>query len=165
MKILVTYFSQTGRTRMVAEAIYGAITGEKEIKTFDQVDRLEKYDLIFIGFPIIAFGPAPQGKEFLANYATGAKVALFITHAAPENQEGLAIWLDKCREAATGAQLMGMFDCMGELSEQVADFLIKSNDPVLQAFGERRGETLGQPDETRLQRARQFALEIINKLS
>jgi flavodoxin len=165
MKTLVTYFSQSGRTRLVAEAIYGAITGEKEIKTFDQVDRLEKYDLIFIGFPIIAFGPAPQGKEFLEKYASGAKVALFITHAAPEKQEGLDIWLEKCREAAAGAKVTGMFDCMGELSEQVADFLIKSNDPVLRAFGERRGETLGQPDESRLLRARQFTLEMINKLT
>jgi hypothetical protein len=59
---------------------------------------------------------------------------------------------------------MGMFDCMGELSEKVADFLIKNDDPVIRAFGERRGETLGLPDGTRLQRARQFTLEIINKL-
>jgi flavodoxin len=165
MKTLVSYFSQTGKTRLVAEAIYEAVPGEKVIKAFDQVDSLEGYDLTFIGFPIIAFGPAPQGKEFLAKYSVGKKVALFITHASPEKQEGLDLWLDKCREAASGADLVGMFDCMGELSEQVAEFLIKSNDPVLKAFGERRGETLGQPDETRLQRAREFAREIIKKLT
>ncbi len=153
MKTLVTYFSQTGKTKLVAEAIYGAIQGEKEIKEFGQVDALEGYDFSFIGFPIIAFGPAPQGKEFLEKYAAGAKVALFITHAAPEKQEGLDQWLDKCREAAAGAELVGMFDCMGELSEQIAEFLVKSSDPVMRSFGERRGETLGQPDETRLQRA------------
>jgi flavodoxin len=162
MKTLVAYFSQTGKTRLVAEAIYEAVPGEKVIKALDQVDSLEGYDLTFIGFPIIAFGPAPQGKEFLAKYSAGKKVALFITHAAPEKQEGLDLWLDKCREAASGADLVGMFDCMGELSEQVAEFLINSNDPVLKAFGQRRGETLGQPDETRLQQAREFAQEIMN---
>jgi flavodoxin len=164
MKTLVTYFSQTGKTKLVAETIYGAITGDKEIKEFDQVGSLDGYDLAFIGFPIIAFGPAPQGKEFLAKFAAGAKVALFITHASPEKQEGLDQWLDKCREAAVGADLVGIFDCMGELSEQVADFLVKSNDPVMRSFGERRGETLGQPDETRLQRAREFAQEIMGKV-
>ena len=51
--------------------------------------------------------------------------------------------MDKCREAAGGADLVGMFDCMGELSEQVADFLVKSADPIMRSFGERRGETLG----------------------
>jgi len=149
----------------VAEAIYGALHGEKEIKEFDQVDSLEGYDLVFIGFPIIAFGPAPQGKNFLEKYAARKKVALFITHASPEEQVGLDQWLEKCREAAAGADLVGMFDCRGELSQQIADFLIKSNDPVLKAFGERRGETLGQPDETRLQRAREFAQGVIKKLA
>jgi hypothetical protein len=76
---------------------------------------------------------------------------MFITNASPEKQEGLNQWLDKCRQATGGADLVGMFDCMGELSEQIAGFLIKSKDPVLKTFGERRGETIGQPDETRLQ--------------
>jgi flavodoxin len=165
MKTLVAYFSQTGNTRRVAEAIYEIVTGEKEIKTLDQLQTLEGYDLTFIGFPIIGFGPAPQAKEFLGKYANGVKVALFITHAAPEDEEGLGTWLDKCREAAASANLVGTFDCMGELSEQIADYLIKSNDPVLKAFGERRGETLGQPDATRLHRAREFARGVIEKVT
>jgi len=32
MKTLVTYMTQTGNTKRIAEAIYGEITGEKDIK-------------------------------------------------------------------------------------------------------------------------------------
>ena len=164
MKILVAYFSQTGKTKMVADAIYQSIEGDKELKELSEVESLEGYDLSFIGFPIIAFGPSKDGKEFLEQKAAGKKVALFITHAAPEGQEGIGEWLDKCKEAAASAELVGFFDCMGELSEAIADFLMKNDDPMMRSFGERRPETIGQPDETRLQRARDFAKETMGKL-
>jgi flavodoxin len=164
MKILVAYLSQTGQTKKVADAIFESIEGDKEIKPLSDVESLEGYDLSFIGFPIIAFGPAKEGKDFLEQKATGKKVALFITHAAPEEQEGIDVWLDKCKDAAAGAELLGFFDCMGELSEAIADFLMKNEDPVMRSFGERRPETLGQPDESRLQRARDFAREVMAKL-
>ncbi|MEW6555437.1 MAG: flavodoxin family protein [Actinomycetota bacterium] len=164
MKILVAYFSQTGKTKMVADAIYESIEGDKELKELGEVESLEGYDLSFIGFPIIAFGPSKDGKEFLEQKAAGRKVALFITHAAPEDQEGIGEWLDKCKEAAASAELVGFFDCMGELSEAIADFLMKNDDPMMRSFGERRPETIGQPDEARLQRARDFAKEIVSKL-
>jgi flavodoxin len=164
MKTLVTYFSQTGKTKLVAEAVYEAVEGEKDLRPMEGVASLEGYDLVFVGFPVIAFGPAPQAKEFLKKHGAGKKVALFITHAAPEGDEKLMEWLAKCREAAAGADLLGMFDCQGELSEQIADLLIKSDDPLLKAFGERRGETIGQPDESRLQKARLFAAEIMGKV-
>ncbi|NPV58706.1 MAG: flavodoxin [Actinobacteria bacterium] len=164
MKVLVAYFSQTGKTKSVAEAIFESIDGEKELKKLDEVDSLEGYDLSFIGFPIIAFGPAKEGKEFLEQKAAGKKVALFITHAAPEDQEGVEAWLDKCREAASSAELVGFFHCQGELSEAIANALLKSDNPMMRSFGERRSETIGQPDETRLQRAREFAREVMDKL-
>ncbi len=164
MKTLVTYFSQTGKTKKVAEAIYESVEGEKELKELSEVESLDGYDLSFIGFPIIAFGPAKEGKEFLEQKAAGKKVALFITHAAPEDQEGIEAWLDRCREAAASAELVGFFDCQGELSEAIANALLKSDNPMMKSFGERRSETLGQPDETRLQRARDFAREVMAKL-
>ena len=161
MKTLVTYFSQTGKTKLVAEAIFGAVEGEKDLKPMEEVVSWEGYDLVFVGFPVIAFGPAREGKEFLERKAAGKKVALFITHAAPEGEEVLGEWLGRCREAASSAHLVGFFDCQGELSGAVADALLRSDDPMLRSFGERRTETIGQPDETRLQRARDFARQVM----
>lgn len=164
MKVLVAYFSQTGQTRKVADAIYETITADKELLELDRVESLDGYDLSFIGFPIIAFGPAPQGKDFLQEHAAGNKVAIFVTHAAPLGEDGLSEWLDKCREAAAGGDLLGLFDCRGELSEQIADVLVKSDNPMMQEFGRRRPETMGFPDEECLEQARQFARETIAKM-
>ncbi len=166
MNFLIVYFTQTGNTRKVAEAIYKALEGNKEIKSLDQVADWEGYDLIFVGFPIIAFGPAPQAKESLKKFGSGKKIALFITHASPEGEEALEEWLGKCRQAAVeaGAQLVGMFHCQGELSAQIAEFLVQSDDPRLRSFGLRRAETLGQPDPTRLERAGRFARDLEEKM-
>ena len=164
MKFLVAYLSQTGKTKLVADAIYESIDGDKELLQLSEVESLEGYDLSFIGFPIIAFGPAKDGKEFLEQHVAGKKVALFITHAAPEDQDDVGEWLGKCKEAAASADLVGFFDCQGELSEAIADALMKSDNPMMQSFGERRPETIGQPDESRLQRARDFAREVASKL-
>jgi flavodoxin len=164
MKVLVAYFSQSGQTKKVADAIYETITTDKELLELDKVESLDGYDLSFIGFPIIAFGPAPQGRDFLQERAAGNKVALFVTHAAPQGEDGLAEWLDKCSNAAAGGELLGLFDCRGELSEQIADVLVKSDNPMMQEFGERRPETVGYPDEECLERARQFARETMAKM-
>lgn len=163
MKTLVAYVTQSGNTRKVAEAIYGEVPGEKELKELPEVESLEGYGLSFIGFPIIAFGPEMSAKEFLAAKAAGKKVALFITHAAPEDQEGVDVWLAKCRDAAAGADLVGMFDCQGELAQGIADALLKSDSEMMRSFGERRPETMGQPDESRLEKARAFAREMAEK--
>jgi flavodoxin len=63
VKALVVYFSQSGQTKKVADAIFEALTCDKEIAELGEVSSLEDYDLSFIGFPVIAFGPAPQAKE------------------------------------------------------------------------------------------------------
>ena len=73
MKTLVTYFSQTGKTRLVAETIFGAVAGDKEIKEFDQVSGLDGYDLAFIGFPIIALARPSRERIFLRNLPSGEK--------------------------------------------------------------------------------------------
>jgi flavodoxin len=164
MKVLVAYFTQTGNTKKVAEAICVEIAEDKEIKELADVESLEAYDLAFIGLPIMAFGPAKPGKDFLETHAAGKRVALFITHASPEASEPLPEWLAKCREAAAGTDLVGTFNCQGELSQAVADMLMKSDDPQIRSFAEARSETLGQPDETRLEKARAFAREIIEKV-
>lgn len=164
MRTLVTFVSQTGNTRKVAEAISGEIKVEVELKELSEVATLEGYDLVFMGFPINAFGPNPAAKEFLERNAAGHKLAIFITHGAPEDNEDVAIWLDKCRQAAAGAEIVGTFNCQGEVAQVVIDFLLKSDDEKMRAFGEAGPATKGQPDASRLERARAFAREVIAKV-
>ena len=164
MKLLVTYMSQTGNTQKVAEAIYGELSGDKEIKKLEDVESLNEYDFAFIGFPLHAFGPAAPAKKFLQAHSPGKKIALFITHAAPEESEELKAWLKTSQEAAPKADIVNMFDCQGELAQPVIDMLLASDDPNMRSFGELGPMTKGQPDESRLERARAFARETIKRL-
>ena len=164
MKVLVTYMSQTGNTKKVAEAIYGEITEVKEIRELNDVENLNDYDFAFIGFPIHAFGPAEPAKKFLEAHSAGKRIALFITHAAPEESEEVKGWLKTSQEASSKAELVNMFDCQGELAPAIMDMLLKSDDPKMRGFGELGPLTKGQPDETRLERARIFARETVEKV-
>ena len=168
MKVLVAYMSQTGNTKKVAEAILGEIQVEKDLREIKELDGLQGYDLYFVGCPIQFYGPAHPAKVFLEKHASGKDIALFVTHAAREDSEHLPPWLDACRAVADGANLVGFFNCRGELDEKVADFMNfmnKSNDPNLSAWTGMRDETVGQPCATRLERARVFAREIMEKYS
>ena len=164
MKTLVAYMSSTGNTKKVAEAIFEVVPDEKVIKEVAALEDLEGYDLVFFGFPIIAFGPNPDAKAFLEKNASGKKLAMFITHGALETQDGLPDWLEKCRQAAAGAEIVGLFNCQGEVDPNIIDFLLKSDDPKMQEFGRRGPEAKGQPDDTRLERARAWAKEVVSKI-
>jgi flavodoxin len=160
MKVLVTYQSLTGNTKKVAEAILEAIGDQKEMKELSQVTTLEGYDLAFVGFPIMGFGPSEEVKSFLANQAAGKSVALFITHASPEDSEPLKGWLQTCEDSAANTNLKAMFHCQGEMSEQIADLMVKSGDAQAAEWGKDRASTVGQPDAARVQRARDWAKKL-----
>jgi len=165
MKILVTYLTVTGNTKKVADAIFGVIEEEKTIQPISEVNDIEGYDLTFVGSPMHGFGLNNTVKEFIEKKGKGKNIALFVTHASPEGDEQLQGWLDSCKEAAAGANLVGFFDCQGEMSKEIADAMAKMDDPEIAAWGKMRDETLGQPDVTRLERARVFAREAMSKMS
>jgi flavodoxin len=165
MKVLVAYMSQTGNTKKVAEAIFQEIQADKKIVELKDLEGLDGYDLYFVGFPIQAYGPAHPAKVFLEQNASGKDLVLFTTHASPEEDELLPQWLDACRSAAASANIVGLFNCRGELSEKVAEFMKNSGDENLAAWADERSETLGQPDAARLERARSFTREIMKKYS
>lgn len=165
MKVIVTYMSQTGNTKKVAEAIFQEIKGKKEIKPMSEVNSLDGYALAFIGFPIQAAQPAAEAKSFLEQHSKGKNIAIFVTHATPEDYPEVKECLNMCGAAAVGANLLGVFGCQGELSEVIADFMLKSGDPRIVEAAKKRFLTVGQPDAARLKRARTFAREIMKKYS
>ena len=163
MKVLVTYVSRTGNTKKVAQAIFDQIKGTKEIKELQQVDTLDGNDLSFIGFPVEIYGPAKPAADFLEKHAAGRKIALFVTHAAPQDSPELPGYLNTCKAAVAQAKLVDIFDCQGELSEQIADFMAKSNDEKLVAWAKQRPSTIGHPDAASLERARRWAKDVMAK--
>jgi flavodoxin len=164
MKVLVAYMSKTGNTRKVAEAIYGEIPDEKEIRKIDNVDSIEHYDVAFLGFPIHQMGPDKKTRKILEKHCVnGRNVVLFITHAAPEDSPDLPPMLEKFRQAASGANLVDMFDCQGQLDKMTKRIMSIMPDARLRLWA-KQDNSKGQPDETRIERARAFSREVMQKL-
>ena len=164
MKVLVAYMSKTGNTRKVAEAIFEEITDEKEIRSIDEVDSIENYDISFLGFPIHMEGPDKKAARLLEKHCiNGRKVVLFITHAAPEDSEELPPMLDKFRVAARGANIVDMFDCQGQLDKSTRRIMSVLPSAKLRRWAKEDNST-GQPDKTRLDRARAFSRSVMDGL-
>ncbi|MDR3310776.1 MAG: flavodoxin domain-containing protein [Oscillospiraceae bacterium] len=83
-KILIAYFSQTGNTKKVAEAIAAKTGGElADIAgpATPPASDLSAYDVVFVGTPNWAATFPPQVKDFLLSLnLAGKKLAVFVTH-------------------------------------------------------------------------------------
>ena len=161
MKALVAYLSKTGNTKKVAKAIFEEISDEKEIKTIDEVDSIEDYDISFLGFPIHQMGPDKKTAKLLEKHCVnGRNIVLFITHAAPEDSPDLPPMLDKFRQAACGANIVDMFDCQGELARSIKMIMSIMPNAQLRLWA-KHDNSKGQPDNGRLDRARTFSRDIM----
>jgi flavodoxin len=164
MKILVAYLTKTGNTKKIAEAIFGDLAGEKVIKPIEEVESLDGYDVAFLGFPIHQMGPDKKTAKLLAKHCVnGRKVVLFITHAGPEGAPDLQPMLEKFRQAARGAELIDMFDCQGELAKGIKRIMSIMPNAQFRNWA-REDNSQGQPDQTRIDRAKAFARDMMRKL-
>lgn len=160
-KVLVAYMSQTGNTKKVAEAIYEVLPEPKEIRKLQEVTSLDSYYLSFLGFPIQGSGPNKKTIEFLEKHTRGKTIALFITHAAPENAPEMPENIQKFKDSASEAKIVGVFDCQGQLSGTVKTIMRFAPSRQLREWAQ-KDNSKGQPDAMRLDRAKTFANEIIN---
>jgi flavodoxin len=162
VKVLVTYKSDTGSTKKVAEAIYEEIGFgvEKELKSMADVTCLDSYDLSFVGFPIQQNGIPAPAKQFFDTVCQGKKTALFITHAAMEGTSMADEFVGKCREAITGVNVIASFDCQGELNEGIKQYMLNSNVPALRDWAS-MDNSQGQPDASRIEAARVYARDVM----
>ncbi len=117
MKNLVVYSSKTGNTKKLAEAIYGHIPGEKEIKPVSEAPDPEGYTFIAAGFRIENGEPDPAIQEYLKRILDDCQVFLFATHASERGSEVVKNAMKKARDLAKRARIVGEFDCLGEVPE------------------------------------------------
>jgi len=108
--------------------------------------------------------PSEQTRKILKKITKGRRIALFVTHGAPEDAPTLKGWLAKCREAATEADIVDMFDCQGKMSEAIVSYMAKSENPEARKWAEMYVPN-DQPDESRVERARAFARDIMEKVT
>ena len=150
MKRLVVYYSKSGNTEKVAEAI--ARGSEAELKRVEEVnpENISDYSLICIGTPVYALAPAKPIKEFLKKLSdlSGRKGAGFCTMHMIGDKRTLRII--KERLEAKNIEFLGGFSCRG-LSSIFGDIGPK-------IFNR------GKPNEQDLKRAEDFGKKLLNQV-
>jgi flavodoxin len=180
MRILVAYYSETGNTARVAQAIHEEASAqghEAHLKPVGNiaVGALSAYDLVFLGSACHDADLARPVKEFLEGIpmSPAFKLAGFVTHAsyAPEGgdreQQAHETWASRCvlsfREAgqAKGLQFLGYFGCQGAPSPPIEQFIHGNIVTDEHGWDEYIRDARTHPDEDDLRRAREFAQEVL----
>jgi flavodoxin len=157
-KTLITYFSQTGNTKAIAEAIFEALEGEKDIKPMEESLSLDAYGLVFIGFPVQSHSVPYKADTFLRRVPAGKRIALFCTHGSLPGHRLSREALEYALVCAAKAKLLGTFACRGRLSMKALEFLSKS--PEHQEWTDMAASAATHPDDTDLAEAKAFARKI-----
>ena len=157
-KTLVTYFSRTGNTKKVAEAIFAALDGDKDLKPMEEAHPLDGYSLVFIGFPVQSHSVPYKVEEFLKTIPAGKKIALFCTHGALPGHRLSREAIEYAVVLAVKAKVLGTFAVRGRLSMQALDALGRS--PEHQEWTDMAASANTHPNETDLAEAKVFARRI-----
>ena len=157
-KTLVTYFSRTGNTKKVAEAIFETLAGDKSLKPMNEVQSLDEYGLVFIGFPVHSHSVPYEVEKFLKDIPAAKKIALFSTHGSLRGHKLSREAIEYAVILTSKAKVLGTFSCRGRLSMQALDVLSQS--PEHQEWTEMAVSANSHPNETDLAEAKAFAREI-----
>lgn len=181
MKILITYFSQTGNTEKIAEAIYEESSKNNEVSLKPikkvKIGDLDEYDLIFIGSACHDADLAKPVLRFLKKIPESPKYAIagFYTHSTflQEGEEKIKKlsekWFGKCSvsfeklEKDKNVNFKGYFRCQGVPSPPIEQFIhnaIIKNDEEWKAFLE---EVKKHPSETDKENAKIYTKKILEE--
>jgi flavodoxin len=82
MKICVVYFSRTGNTKRLAQAIADAVKAPIFAVAETQLSAIADYDLLIIGTPVEGSSPAKEATSFIESMpkVESKKAILFVTH-------------------------------------------------------------------------------------
>jgi flavodoxin len=156
MNILVAYYSETGNTRKVAEAIFASLRhSQKKILPIDQAEDLEPYHLIYCGFPVQNHGVPARMAHFLKSVPKGKQIALFATHGSLRGGEKALSAFFAAISQLPGRTIVGTFGCRGEVNPQLIDEWLEA--PQHQAWAREAQSANGHPDATDLHDAGEFA--------
>ncbi len=166
MNVLVTYFSRSGNTEKVAKVIYEELKEPKQLSKIDMSQKLEEYDLVFLGFPIENYWCPKDIHDFLRNNTENAKIVFVITHGVPESNPLLPEWIDRTKQLLhPTAKILDQFTCQSEVSQHVVDGLKKSGKKMQMEWADHCKYLIGKPDASQLEKAREFVREIMKKMS
>lgn len=171
MKALITYFSQTGNTEKVGQAIFEEISQRQEadLKPLADINnRIGSYDLLVIGTPIHSGGLPEPVVEFLhkLDVSPGFKMAAFVTHMSGAYQkENFEKGIAAIEQAVSDKRIdfFGTFDCQGKLAAHLQPLVQQSRKIPDDVWKPLMDETNKHPDADDLAKAKAFARNILAK--
>lgn len=152
---LVAYFSLTGNTKKIAEAIFEALPHPKNLLPMAQVQSMDEYDLIFAGFPVQSHSVPYKVEKFLQNIPQGKKIALFSTHGSLTGSRLSREAIEHAVVLSSQARLISTFSCRGKVSPQALEVMSRS--PEHEAWVDMAASASTHPNEHDLEDARVFA--------
>jgi flavodoxin len=152
---LVAYYSVSGNTQKIAEAIFEALPPPKAIHPMAEVRSLEEYDLIFAGFPVQSHSVPYKAEQFLKSIPKGKKLALFSTHGSLTGSRLSREAIEHAVVISSQAKLISTFSCRGKVSPQALEALSRS--PEHEAWADMAASASAHPNEHDLSEARAFA--------
>lgn len=162
MKVLVTYYSQTGNTEMLARAIHEAIHVDKELLPIREVKTTQGYDIIFVGFPVQAHSVPAAVVPFFKDLPAGQPIALFCTHGSLRGGQFPKQAVENAMGLASRARILGTFGVRGTVNPKLLDSLMKMMEH--QTWAEEAQGAAGHPDDADLADAKEFARTVLAKI-
>ncbi|NVM18685.1 MAG: hypothetical protein HWN80_13290 [Candidatus Lokiarchaeota archaeon] len=181
MKVLITYFSQTGNTEKIAQAIHveTSIDHDSYLKTIKKVkiEDLNDFDLVFIGSACHDTDLAKPVLRLLRKIPESPKYAIagFYTHSTflPEGEEKILKlseeWSGNCSktfeklEEEKGVDFKGYFRCQGNPSPRIERFIHETIIKDDEEWAEFFEEVKKHPDENDIKNAKIFAQKVLSE--
>jgi flavodoxin len=183
VKILVAYFSETGNTKAIAEAIGEEATvggHDVDIKTVGEISasQLSEYDVVFLGSTCHSADVAAPLKDIMDGLPEDPelKLAGFVTHSTvmPEGggwqEEMYEQWAGKCPatfDAAAeekGIEFLGFFHCQGAPNPQIEAFIRSTIITDEKQWAEYIEDVRKHPTTEDVQAAREFTRSVLAKV-
>jgi len=160
MKVLIAYYSLTGNTEKIARAIYEAAEHETRfLARVDDVDNLDDYDMIFVGFPIMHHSVPGEAAKFLKRIPEGKSVALFATHGSLRGGKLAVEGFYHAVSLASRLRVLGTFGSQGQVNHHAMDKLIRL--PEYRGWLEEARSTANHPDQGDREDAMEFAAAML----
>lgn len=165
MKVLVAYYSETGNTEKLAKALYEGIEqAEKDILAIDQIkdlEDLERYDLVYCGFPVHSHSVPRKAEEFIKSLPAGKNVAFFATHGSLRGGQLAVTAFYHALSMTSKGTVLGTFGCRGKVRPELIESLL--NKAEYRSWALEAQSAAGHPDQGDLEDAKEWANWMIRK--
>jgi flavodoxin len=174
LKVLVTYYSDTGNTEKIAKAIYEEASKkhQAQLKKVKEVkpEDLSNYDLVFLGGPCHANDLATPIKRLLTAIPKSPrfKLAGFFTHMSPVSEKHSGY--DRCIASLETMRrdreidFKGYYDCQGVPSLQVQELVKKGMNVPDDEWEKSMKEARKHPGPEDIQRGKEFARQVLARI-